>query len=147
MMAKKRKPAAKKEEELFFVGISDPIELRRSVLESSKDLLHYLSRFEKFKNVRNEKAEYVAQLNDVTAEIKKLVNKLRTALPQTKLRAQLHKREEKVAKAAAEKVKARKRVEKQATLAPRPMPKKKPTTDLEKLEAELSAIEGRLTKM
>jgi hypothetical protein len=137
MMAKKRKPAAKKEEELFFVGISDPIELRRSVLESSKDLLHYLSRFEKFKNVRNEKAEYVAQLNDVTAEIKKLVNKLRTALPQTKLRA----------KAAAEKVKARKRVEKQATLAPRPMPKKKPTTDLEKLEAELSAIEGRLTKM
>lgn len=142
----KRKPAAKKEEELLFVGISDPIELRRSVLESSKDLLHYLSRYEKFKKVRNEKAAYVAQLNDVTAEIKKLVNKLRTALPRTKLRVQLHKREEKMAKADAEKVKARKKVEKQATLAP--MPKKKgPMTDLEKLEAELSAIEGRLTKM
>ena len=143
----KRKKAAKKEDELFFVGIPDPIELRRSVLESSKDLLHYLSRFEKFKKVRNEKAEYIAQLNDVTAEIKKLVNKLRTALPRTKLRAQLHKRERKMSKSAAAERKARKKAEKQATLAPRPMPRKKPTTDLEKLEAELGAIESRLTKM
>jgi len=146
-MAKKRK-AAKKEEEPFFVGIPDPVEIRRSVLESSKDLLHYLSRFEKFKHVRNEKAEYIAKLKDVTAEITKMVNKLKMALPKTKLRAKLHGRERRLRTIAAAEEKAEKRKEKQARLKiEKAKPPRRPMTDLEKLEAELGAIESRLTKM
>jgi len=153
--------AKAKEDDVFFVGVQDPIELRRSILESSKDLLQYMQRFEKFKEVRMEKQEQFIKLGEVTAEIAKLVRKLKTELPKTHIRARMHKHEEEVKKAAAKKkakkkAKATKKAKKTAKKAP-PRPKKKeaapkpapekPLTDLEKLEAELGAIETRLTKM
>ena len=154
--------AKAKEDDVFFVGVQDPIELRRSILESSKDLLQYMQRFEKFKEVRMEKQEQFIKLGEVTAEIAKLVRKLKTELPKTHIRARMHKHEEEVKKAAAKKkakkkAKATKKAKKTAKKAP-PRPKakpeikikpapEKPLTDLEKLEAELGAIETRLTKM
>ena len=34
-------------DQAYYVGIKDPIELRRSLLESSKEMLQYLQKFEK----------------------------------------------------------------------------------------------------
>lgn len=149
-----------KEEDVFFVGVEDPIELRRSILESSKDLLQYLQRFEKFKEVRMEKQEQLLKLSAVGEEIRKLVRKLKAELPKTRIRARLHKHEEAMKKkAAAEKRKKKAKVAKKAKkkvkkAPPRPKPAVKPAapapkpmTDLEKLEAELGAIESRLTRM
>ena len=50
-------PKEKEEDQVFFVGIKDPIEIRRSILESSKEMLQYLQRAERFKEVRKEKEE------------------------------------------------------------------------------------------
>ena len=146
MAKRKKKAAEKKEEDVFFVGIQDPIELRRSVLESSKDLLHYLSRFERFKNIRNEKAEHIARLKDVTSEIRTMVNKLRIALPKTNLRVKLQEAH-KIAVKKPAKEKQVKLTEKKPAPAKEAPAKPKHMTDLEKLEAELGEIESRLTKI
>ncbi|MBW2996513.1 hypothetical protein KY332_04405 [Candidatus Woesearchaeota archaeon] len=126
-----------KEEQVFYVGIKDPLEIRRSMLESSKELLQYLQRFEKFKAVRKEKAEQTAKLKGVMKEITTLVKQLKSNLPKTGLRAAKHKEKpkpKKVTVAAPKKEAPKVEVE-----------KPKEMTELEKLESELSEIEGRLT--
>lgn len=140
-----------KEDDVFFVGIEDPVELRRSILESSKDLLQYLQRFENFKEVRIEKQEQLLKLRDTTDEIAKLVRKLKSALPKTHLRAKPLKPEAEEKEEIPEQKKIvikKKAAEKEARKKPfEAKPLEKPMTDLEKLEAELGAIESRLTKM
>jgi len=133
-----------KKESVFYVGMKDPIEIRRSVLESSKEALQYLQRFERFKEVRKEKAEQRAKLREIVSEINGLVRKLKAALPETGLRGKispkLHKEEqkkEKKPKEAAEK-RAASKIESE---------KPKEMSELEKLEAELGEIEKRLTKL
>ena len=88
-------PEKKGEEETFYVGIKDPIEIRRSILESSKDIVQYLQRAERFKAIRAEKAEQLAKLKETVRELQSLVRKIRAALPRTKLRTSLYERKEK----------------------------------------------------
>jgi len=76
----------KKEENNFFVGIKDPVEVRRSVLEASKKLIETLQRFEQFKENRKKKIEYIESLKKVIADIGKLNTKLKNILPKTNLR-------------------------------------------------------------
>ena len=132
-----------KEEDVFFVGIDDPVELRRTILESSKDLLQYLQRFEKFKQVRLEKQEELITLKGVTADLKKLMGKLKNTLPKTHIRARSPKKE----KPETKKAKKPKEPEFAELEIPKEPETKKPVTDLEKLEHELGMIESRLTKM
>ena len=40
------------EEELFFVGIRDPIEIRKELLTSSKNLIDSLKLYEAYKDVK-----------------------------------------------------------------------------------------------
>lgn len=145
-----KKPEEK--EEVFYVGVKDPIEIRRSILESSKEMVQYLQRAERFKKVRAEKSEQIAKLKETTHEITKLVRKLKAALPKTKLRARLHKHEEEIRKKVI--VKELKEVKEEAKVKKKKVPvkeeeeeKKKPMTELEKLETELGEIESRLTKL
>jgi len=70
-----------KEEDVFFVGIKDPIEVRRNLLESTRDIVQTLQRFERFKQVREEKQQEVVRLREQVREISKLVNKLKSLLP------------------------------------------------------------------
>jgi hypothetical protein len=136
-------------EEVFYVGVKDPIEIRRSILESSKEMVQYLQRAERFKQVRAEKEEQIASLKETMKQISTLVRKLKSSLPKTKLRAELHKHEEIVKKEEVEKViaEAQKKAEAMPKKESAPKKQEKPTSELEKLEAELSEIESRLTKM
>jgi hypothetical protein len=69
------------EEELFFVGIRDPIELRKELLTSSKNLIDSLRRYEAFKNLKEEKLQNVLELKRVFDELLVLNRKLRGHLP------------------------------------------------------------------
>jgi hypothetical protein len=160
----------KEEESVFFVGIKDPIEIRRSILESSKEVVQYMQRAERFKEIRKEKTGEILKLKGLVEDTQKLVRKLKTELPKTKLRAAslkrvlederkeeiVEKRRRAIKKAAAEKKKhphrhAKKaaKVEEEAGAPPIEVVRErpKPMSDLEKLEAELGEIESRLSKI
>jgi hypothetical protein len=83
-MTKKRiKTAGKKEDkkEEFFVKIDDPAELRRSILESSRDLIYNLQSYQKIIALQREKALLMDKFTDIPAEITLLIKRLREKLP------------------------------------------------------------------
>ncbi|MBW3002066.1 hypothetical protein KY338_02800 [Candidatus Woesearchaeota archaeon] len=71
----------------FFVGIKNPINTRRLLLNSSKDILDALKDFESFESLKMEKAKYVVELKKVLDEITVLNRKLKSHLPKTPLQA------------------------------------------------------------
>jgi proline dehydrogenase len=62
MPRKKKLKKEKKSEEVYFIGIEDPVELRRNILESCKDLIEVLQMYEKFKETRELKKSYIERL-------------------------------------------------------------------------------------
>jgi len=70
-------------DELFFVGIPDHIDVRRELLTSSKNLLDGLKRYERYKNIKEEKLSYVVELKRVFDELLILNKKLRGKMPKT----------------------------------------------------------------
>jgi hypothetical protein len=74
------------EDELFYVGINEPSEIRKNLLLSSKTILNTLKKYEQIKNLRKQKAEYIIQLSSNMREITTLMNKLKSNLPNAKIR-------------------------------------------------------------
>jgi len=83
------------EEELFFVGIRDPIELRKELLTSSKNLIDSLRRHEAYKDIKQDKEQRILELKRIFDELLVLNRKLRNHLPRTPLKAPTVTREEK----------------------------------------------------
>ena len=75
------------EDELFFVGIRDPIELRKELLTSSKNLIDSLKRYEAYKDVKEEKLLHIMELKRVFDELLVLNKKLRNKLPHIPVKA------------------------------------------------------------
>lgn len=73
----------------FFVGINNPIDVRRNVLECSREMIKTLQAHEKLTVIREEKLKRVKQLKTVIRELDLLFSKLRNGLPKTHLRAGL----------------------------------------------------------
>jgi len=151
----KRKSASKAEKkEVFYVSVQDPIELQRSLLESSKEMLQMLARYEKFKEVRKEKHETIFSLKAEIADLQKMVNKLKVLLPETHLRialkqerARMSKAKEKKGKESQKKVQKGKVVLKTAAVevvAKEEHLSRTELSELNKLEAELADIESKL---
>ena len=124
---------AKKQESLLFVGITNKDELRRDVLECSRDVLESLRDYEKFKSTKDEKQKLIHTFKEDIKEITKLMNKLKASIP--KVKGTDIKRPERKAVKTVEETKFV-RVEK---------PKEK--TELERLESELDDIEGKLNSL
>jgi hypothetical protein len=144
-MADKKQKGA--EGDVFYVGVNEPVEIRRNILECSKDIIQYLQRFERFKQVRLEKEEEIRKLKETTHDIRVMVRKLKNALPRTKLRAMLHKHEEEIMMAEKEKPAKKKVVKKVVEEVSQERVPERKATELERLEAELGEIESRLTKL
>jgi len=72
--------AKKKEEEVFFIGIREPREVRKDLLESLKDSIEILKAYEDFKNVRIRKVELLTKLKEVMRQIDLTMNKLKILL-------------------------------------------------------------------
>lgn len=126
-----------KKEELFYVGVKNPVELRRVILESSKEMVQYMQRAEKFKKIRAEKEEEFAKLKKTMNSVSLMVSKLRSYLPKADIKS-----------GASEYKKAKKdapvieniKVSKQSI-------KEIPQSEIIKLERELGEIESRLKRM
>ena len=130
----------KQNNELFFVQIPEPSEVRRNILETLKEILSTMQKFEKFREIRHKKLENIHKLRTGLRQANKMIGDLKSKLPQTDLKAVVLKEP----KPQTEKVPKQKTdsVQKQE-----PKPKKKELTELERLESELSAIEGKLKNM
>jgi hypothetical protein len=88
-MKKKVKIKAKpreKAKEPFFVGIGDPVIIRRNLLLSSKSIIDSLKRQEGIVDLRLRKENYLVEFKRVMDEIIILNKKLRSHLPKVPLR-------------------------------------------------------------
>ena len=65
----------------FYVGLKEPRELRRQLLESSKGLIQLLQKYEHFKSASAEKEAQTERLKKILTDISMLVNRLKAALP------------------------------------------------------------------
>jgi len=74
-------------DELFFVGIRDPIEIRKDLLTSSKNLIDALKRHARYKGLKDVKTENIMNLKRVFDELLVLNKKLRNKMPRTSFKA------------------------------------------------------------
>ncbi len=125
------------DEDMYFVGIEDPVEMRRYILETARESIRTLQMFEKFRSLRDEKMKAILSLKSSVREINRLLSKVKTALPQANLRIKLHEHD-----LLGEKPLSRpKKQAKGSDII------KSAKGDLEKLESELSAIENKLNSL
>lgn len=115
--------------EELFVGIPEPIDVRRNLLESSRDLIKCLQTYEKLELIRNQKLKYFKEMKRVSAELDLLITKLKQKIPKQGIR-KLEKTEQK-----------KKITEELIT------PNKKLKSDLKKLEEQLQEIEEQLKNL
>ncbi len=127
---------AKENKEDFFVGIESTKDLRRNILESSREMVHILQSYEKVKEIREEKLRRIKQLKTVLEELKLLGSKLSRALPSVQTRII---EAEKEAKKSLKKEPRQSKVKKEK--------KEEAKKDLEKLETDLASIEARLSEL
>ena len=125
---------AKKEEDPLFVGITSGDDLRKNILECSKDILESLKDYERFRSKREEKLRLIQKLKDDLKQISRLVGKVKTSLPTVK--------ETGIKKPVAKK--AEKPIKKEIPIK---VEKPREKTEIEKLEAELDDIEKKLRSL
>jgi len=118
------------EKEIFYVGIKDPRELRRALLESTKDVVVFLKTYDNLKSLRLRKFEETAKLRLILEELSRLVAKLQRELPKTRLRL----KPEELPKGKAKSAKQKKAV-------------RVPASEVKKLEMELQDIEEKLKSL
>ncbi|MBD3203322.1 hypothetical protein GF327_03450 [Candidatus Woesearchaeota archaeon] len=113
----------KEQNQDFFVGVDNPMDIRRNLLESSRELIQTLQSYEKIKKIRELKIKRIKQLRTVGKELDMLFSKLKDTLPKTHLRA-------KVVEPAKTKIK-----------------KKKGINTLDNLEVQLKDIEREISRI
>ncbi len=122
----------KEEKDQFFVGISGTTELRRNILEGSREMVRTLQSFEKLQEIRAEKLRRMKQFKTVIEELKLLIAKLNDSIPEIRLKEPIAKKNLKL--------------EKRKTKA-KPVRRDEDVLELRKLEEDLSSIEGRLAQL
>lgn len=112
------------EDTSLFVKFEDPITLRKSILEASRNILISLQNFEHFKTIRNEKTILMEDLKKQINEVNQLFNQLRREMP----------------KSSAVKLKTIRKVAVQEPVSAKP-------EELKSIEDQLSSIESMLGDM
>ncbi|MBW2971425.1 hypothetical protein KY359_00165 [Candidatus Woesearchaeota archaeon] len=113
-------------EEQFFVQIRDPVDVRRSILGSSKQIIQVLQRYERIKILRVKKLEKIAKLRALNKEINLLVAKLKKEFPEAEMRVRIGKEEK---------------------ATPRKKGIETRGSELAKLESELRMIEDKIGRL
>ncbi|OIO64060.1 hypothetical protein AUJ83_00230 [Candidatus Woesearchaeota archaeon CG1_02_33_12] len=118
------------EEKCFYVGVEEPVSLRKKLLESSKEIIQGLKDYEELKLIREERHKKIIEFKEKIDEILSLASWLKEQLPKQELKEQLS-------------IKSRKRGT-QKEMIKRSEIK---TDELLRLENELSDVESRLGRM
>ncbi len=126
------------ENKTFYVGVNDPGELRKELLECSKEIITVLRTYDNISSVRKEKIERIIELGQVFGELKKLNFILKDKLPSNKIRA-MPQKVKRVIKTKIAKTKALEKIPIKAV--------SKQTPEIRELENELMEIEERLGKI
>jgi uncharacterized protein (DUF885 family) len=143
-------------EETYYIGISEPLEIRRTILETSKSIIQAMHRYEKYKSYRDEKFQLIKTLNKEMNELNTMISALKSALPKSTIVVKKAREEylaaKKVGDVVAQEVKGNDvKVEISSTpklQAPQVLTKtKKELSEIEKLELELSDIESKLSSL
>lgn len=149
-MAKQNRDEKAGSQESFYVGIHEPTDLRREILESSKLMIHTLQSQKKVESIREEKEKTVNEFKRVVREINLIVSKVKKRLPRTKLRALSKEEQLSVYKKANQAVSPKKEKSKETKEAPKVKevkeevaPKKK-ESDFDRLQSQLDEIESKL---
>jgi len=127
------KENVKESKDILFVEVHQSDEVRRNILGSLKDIVENMQRFEKFKETRKEKIENINKLGKIIKDINKIIPNLKNSLPETKIRA-----------VSKRKISGRKKMITKEKRSPEEVAKRKPVTELQKLESELGDIESKL---
>lgn len=144
-MAKKQPAKQEEKNGAFYVGVANASTVRKTMLETSRELLMSLKQYEHLRNIRAQKSALYTQYNTQIASVKSLMVKLQRAIPKHDMSALIAKQE-----------KAKSPVVEQKTLAPveKATPKERmpkgtvaAIDEVTRLEAELAAIEAKLTNM
>lgn len=127
--------APKKEEEIVYVGIEDPVSMRRDILEASKSLVRVLKGQHGLREAKATKHKLIEELRNKVTEIGELVAEARHMLPKMEMSLPEEKKERavKAKKPAASKAPA--------------MPKPKVEAHIDKFERELQDIEDKLKSL
>ncbi|MBS3105565.1 hypothetical protein J4234_04870 [Candidatus Woesearchaeota archaeon] len=133
--------AKEQSSELFFVQVKKPAEVRKDILETLREVVETLHRFEKFKQMRHKKLEKIHHLGVLIKQANKILGNLKLKLPQTNLRA--------TAARASPQSKAHRKKKKKMEASEEKQQKepKKELTEVDRLENELSAIESKLKSL
>ncbi|RMF07030.1 hypothetical protein D6764_00760 [Candidatus Woesearchaeota archaeon] len=123
----------------LYIGISDPVELRREILESSRSILRLLQRYERFKAIRQDKEELFSRLKTLTKEITELDSRLKGLLPKRMLKNLKMK-------PAGSRTEAKEKSRKEKESGKK-IPSRKPASELEKIESSLNEIEEKLRRL
>lgn len=82
-------------EEQFFVRIRDPLDMRRNILGSSKQIIQILQRYERIKELRVNKLEKISQLKSLNKEMNLMIAKLKKEFPEAGFRISLGQEDQK----------------------------------------------------
>lgn len=148
-----------KNPDVFFVGIRNAEDFRRSLLESTKDALTFLQKYESFLKIRTQKNEAIDGLKKLVKEIVGQISELKKSLPESDINRKLGKQEVAIEREilgiAEKKEKSEVKLANKAgkiRIGPSRRSAKKPEVkevdphkaEMAKLEAELKDIESKL---
>jgi hypothetical protein len=115
----------------FFVGLKNPVQVRRSLLTSSRNLISALIMHEEYKGLREEKRMEIISLKKSLDTVAFLNRKMRAHLPQMELPKGMKKRK--------------------STLSIHSSPSRRsitaPQSRLDKLKEELASFEEKLSEI
>ena len=125
----------KEKEEPVYVGIADPIEIRRALLESSKSLIKILQENESRREKRASKHRLIADFKETMKDLTSLMVQMKSQLPKVRM-SSLPKKPKPAPVEASPVVKPH-------------IPKPRPVhlSETQKLEKELKDIEDKLSKL
>lgn len=77
----KQKDTNQKRDNLFYVGVENPRESRKALLETLKSIIQMLKGYESLRSVRVEKRAAAFKLKEQLSEISRMVAKLKSEFP------------------------------------------------------------------
>lgn len=137
---KKKKPRSPSlPKEPLFVGLDDPVELRKHILEPTREVIQFLQSYEEFKKTKEEKTQALLQLRGELKNIRTSFNRLRRLFPRNKAKA------EKTCQKIKKEIKKERKLPSASLPEEAPaIPNRKSFPELDSLERELGEIEKKL---